>query len=218
MRGARRPERLPWQWETARLFVRDVSEEDVGSLHAIFSANARAGCGDPAFAPAPAAEMRALVHHSLDGYTADGVGFQMQCFEKKPEALCRVGESLVGAGGLAGAFHCTFGAPDAETIWVGGLAMLPALQRQGLAREVIHGLQFLAPLIGGGQTRLCTRVGLRDWPALRFWFGCGFDKVLQWDGARELGDEGPASLVLEWRRRGDVAVRAAGAVINWPDA
>ena len=69
------------------------------------------------------------------------------------------------------------GFPDAETLWMNVIAILPSFQRQGYASEVMKELGSQVRQTGTF-TRMRGFIWLENLPSLRFHVGAGFDKIV----------------------------------------
>ncbi len=105
-----------------------------------------------------------------------------------------------GAG--VGVLQLYRGYPDAGTLWIGGLFLRPVWQGRGLGREVVDHLGERAR--DAGYHSLGAGVGLKNWPALRFWVARGFIQVKSVVGDREHGPERFADMGLLRRLDGRV--------------
>ncbi|WP_274362313.1 GNAT family N-acetyltransferase [Paenibacillus thermotolerans] len=76
--------------------------------------------------------------------------------------------------GMLSVYH---GYPDDSVMYIGFFCIDPSAQSKGFGREVISVANVLAERLGYGETRVA--VALKNWPALRFWSGCGFNRVVR---------------------------------------
>ena len=113
-------------------------------------------------------------------------------------AVVRVRET----GACAGVLQLYRGYPDAGTLWIGGLFLRPGWQGRGRGSEVVDHLGDRAR--DAGYHSLGAGVGLKNWPALRFWVGRGFTQVKSVVGDREHGPERFADMGLLRRLDGRV--------------
>ena len=86
------------------------------------------------------------------------------------------------------------GYPDAQTLYIGGLFLRPAWQGRGLGSEIVAALKRSAR--AAGYQRLGAAVGLKNWPALRFWIAAGFTQIGHVRGDAAYGPERFANLGL----------------------
>ena len=182
-------DRVPDEWDTKRLTVRAVREADIDTLLALFNANAAVAAWDPTFAPIERDELARLVHKSLTWADTEERPFQLQCFVERR------------TGALLGYYHCTYGAPHADTLWLSMFVMGPCAQRGGYGREVVEGLGSFWPMLRDIR-RAWAEVWLKNWPALRFWINAGFNSIVEWRGDKQPAEGAFASLILEKRWRG----------------
>lgn len=74
------------------------------------------------------------------------------------------------------------GYPTLETLVIGWLFIVPKHQKQGYAREAAE--QIIQDAKKHQFKKVRLGVHLKNWPAIRFWHGVGFDRI-----ARIMGDE-----------------------------
>jgi ribosomal protein S18 acetylase RimI-like enzyme len=176
---------LPSAWETERLIVTDSRLEEVARLRDVFNACAYVGQWDPTFYVVGTEEITELVAMSLAAEGKTMPHFRMQSVHLK------------AAEGLIGYFHLTQGEPEADLIWLSMFVIHPDYQARQYGAEVIAGLKHrLSRLNGYRAVRL--EIYLKNWPALRFWLGQGFSKIVGYEGDKIHAAETQASLVLEW--------------------
>lgn len=82
--------------------------------------------------------------------------------------------------GLHGILALYRGHPHPEALYIGGLYLLPDVHRQGLGAEIVRHLQAITP--AQGFRTLYAGIGLKNWPALRFWLAMGFNRVTKMSG------------------------------------
>jgi ribosomal protein S18 acetylase RimI-like enzyme len=86
------------------------------------------------------------------------------------------------------------GYPTKETLYVGSLYFRQFWQRRGLGREVIEKLEGRAT--EEGYQVISLVVGLKNWPALRFWVSLGFDRIVGIFGDNKSGKAAYANVEL----------------------
>ncbi len=86
---------------------------------------------------------------------------------------------------VAGILSCYLGYPEKEVFYVGGLFLRPRWQGIGLGKEIVSRVEDLLNNNIVKQIRL--GVGLKNWSALRFWTGLGFDTITKIKGDSEFG-------------------------------
>ena len=162
------PPQLPSSWHSKRLSVTDSTVAELDDLQTIYDACAYIGewCGPDT--TIKGTEMRdALAHKNLPPHGKKNA-HRVQTIRTENETI--IGYLLL--------YH---GFPDTRTFWIATLAIHPVHQKKQYGKEVIEGLtheiQILKKYayIGG-----C--VGIKNWPALRFWIQNGFNKILKFDG------------------------------------
>jgi ribosomal protein S18 acetylase RimI-like enzyme len=175
---------LPEQWQTERLQVRNALPGDVDRLQAVFNANNHVEVWDPTFRYAPRDEIAELVDASVAGLSKRGKPFQLQTFGPDPQTL-------------AGYYHMTFGVPRPEVIWFSMFVIHPDFQQHRYGPEVMADVhRHFAAL--PQMTTAWAEVWLKNWPALRFWTACGYNRIVEFDGDRVYSAEGHASVILAY--------------------
>lgn len=81
-----------------------------------------------------------------------------------------------------------------ETLYISHLFLRPRWQRRGIGREVLTELERRAARVGYRETR--ATVGLRNWPALRFWVALNYDRIIHVVGDPEHREHAYADLEL----------------------
>jgi GNAT superfamily N-acetyltransferase len=100
-------------------------------------------------------------------------------------------------GRTVGVLSVYGGYPSPATIYIGSLFLVKARQRGGDGRRIVRALERRAADAGYRETR--AAVGLRNWPALRFWTRVGYTRVTNVAGDAEFGEGRHA--VIELARR-----------------
>ncbi len=72
------------------------------------------------------------------------------------------------------------GYPKEQTFYIGSLFFRPSDQRKGYGQEVVKFIEKELQKVGYIEGRVA--VGLKNWPALRFWSKQGYDKVTKISG------------------------------------
>ncbi len=101
-------------------------------------------------------------------------------------------------GGVLGVLGCHWGYPGATCLYIGSLFLRLCHQRRGVGRDVVETLEAAAAADGFDEFRVA--VGLKNWPALRFWLAMGYSQL-----TKVVGDDahGPhAFAVVELAKRG----------------
>ena len=173
-------------WTTDRLIIRDSSLDEITRLRDIFNANASVGQQgwDPTFTIIDEQEIEGHVQRSDTREEPGHENFQMQTiFEQE-------------SGAMIGYYHVYHGVPQ-HPMWgfISMFVLHPDQQKHGYGREVMEGVFDQARTLGD-RDALGARVYLKNWPALRFWVGQGFDHIEKMDGDKTHSDATQASLVL----------------------
>lgn len=172
---------LPLTWQTHRLTVRDAVPDDVDAVMGFLAESAEIAELDPTFGPAPRAEIVDLVARSASEAQRGLRDFQMQLF------------ALRGSGDVAGYWHLTRIPQRAQAIGVSILLVRPAHRRAGLGQELVSSA---AAHLAGTHQEFWSRVFLRNTPALAFWAGLGFDRLVRHKGQFVLPPAASPSVVL----------------------
>ena len=100
------------------------------------------------------------------------------------------------SGETIGYYHCYHGVPtQADLSFISMFVLHPGKQKQGYGREVMESVLDQSRALGD-RAALGARVYLKNWPALRFWVGLGFEQIDRMDGDKTHNDTAQASLVL----------------------
>ncbi|MCB1765879.1 MAG: GNAT family N-acetyltransferase [Candidatus Competibacteraceae bacterium] len=109
---------------------------------------------------------------------------------------------------LLGLLSVYRGYPTTETLYIGHIFIRPRWQRRGIGREVITELERRASRAGYQEIRIA--VGLRNWPALRFWIALNYDRITQVIGDLECHEHTYADIELA-KPVSDEDLQASGA-------
>lgn len=96
---------------------------------------------------------------------------------------------------LVGYMTYYFGYPTEEIVWINFLFVDPDYQGTGFSMEVMTVFNEL--LMSTHISKIRLLVKLKNWPAMRFWTGLGYDKIISYYGDKVLSDETFAGLVIE---------------------
>ncbi len=173
---------LATNWQTSGgLQLSDSSAEEIPALQAVYDSCAYIGkwCGEPG-------DSSHAMRKSLDGEYLPPHGsksFQrLQSIRRADGALC----------GYLEIYH---GFPDSHTFWIATLAVARAFQGKGIGRNVVTGLGAQVSSLEIYE-QIGLGVGVKNWPALRFWLANGFDRVLAFKGDSECSETTFANLWL----------------------
>ncbi|MCP5197043.1 MAG: GNAT family N-acetyltransferase [Gammaproteobacteria bacterium] len=95
---------------------------------------------------------------------------------------------------LLGLLSVYRGHPMTETLYIGHFFLRPRWQRRGIGREVTAELERRAGRAGYQEIRVV--VGLRNWPALRFWIALNYDHIIKVVGDLECREHTYADIEL----------------------
>lgn len=156
---------LPQTWSTARLTIRDATEQDLPELRQAH------------------VESEVLIRQLQNEDISD----ETMLLELRGEALPPGGERErqrlqvildTHKGDMAGYLISYHGYPDSETFWIGSLAVRPAYQRQKLGSEIIRALTKQVRELGS-YTKIGIGVVVGNDPAMAFWSSCGFTDIVK---------------------------------------
>lgn len=156
-------------WETKRCIIAEAQDRDLQDMASIFSENTDAVRSQGANC-APQELASVLLHHKAlppNGDPSREHTFLIADKESK--------ETI----GLLSIYR---GYPKTTTLYIGSLFFKRKWQKRGLGREITGSLELRAVEDGYGEARVA--VGLKNWPALRFWVGLGYERI-----TRITGDE-----------------------------
>ncbi|MGC9504527.1 GNAT family N-acetyltransferase [Baaleninema sp.] len=174
---------LPTTWTTERLYIADTVADDLVELQQIYEE-----CNYIAhwsgYADEPTAG--AIEHLFRQGDLPPGgkrENYRLQTVKTQADDRTIAWLDLY------------FGYPTPEIVWIGTLEVRPDCQGRGYGREIERGLASRCDRRRYDALRL--KVALKNWPALRFWLRCGYDRVLQYLGDGILAADHYAFLELE---------------------
>lgn len=171
-------------WETERCIVTVAHDGDLPDMACIFSDNAEAVRSQgPDCAPEKLASV--LLHH--EALPPNGDPLREHTF------LIADKESKETIGLLS--VYC--GYPKSTTLYIGSLYLNRKWQRCGLGREITAVLERVARQDSYGEARVL--VGLKNWPALRFWVRMGYNRVTFIADDRKFADAAYADIELTKR-------------------
>ncbi|AFM42497.1 acetyltransferase [Desulfosporosinus acidiphilus SJ4] len=96
---------------------------------------------------------------------------------------------------LIGVLELYHGYPQEEVLWIGWLFIHSSFQRRGYAQETVEYLFSEAKKANFKKIRV--GVGLKNWPALRFWYRNGFRQLVGIIGDKVYSERTFASIGLE---------------------
>jgi len=169
------------EWETQRCLIKEAGPEALQELASIFADNAaavRSQEGDCR----PENMASALLNH--EALPPDGDPDQEHTF------LIMGGEHRNTIGLLS-----TYGGyPHPETLYIGSLFLKREWQRRGIGGEIVGALESRSLQNGFAEVRV--QVGLKNWPALRFWVGMGYDRITTLTVDEQFADDAYGSVEL----------------------
>ncbi len=175
---------LPESWVTDRLWVRDATMEDVSALRNVFNACSYVGEWDSSFYEESEEAFIKLVSKSLGlNHTAKDI-FKMQ------SVMLRGGNQMIGY------FHLFHDAPLPRRVWISMFVVHPHFQQNRYGSELAHGIWDQFKELGEYEA-IWLRVGLKNWPALRFWIDLGWRTIVHYEGDTVMAEDTSAAVVLE---------------------
>lgn len=175
------------EWFTEHVHIKDCRIQDVSLLTEIFNSCNYLEPFDPTFSIVDENEIKLLVEKSLSE-TDENKGFRLQCLE------------VIDSKKIIGYFHLQHYSPrlpQPATAFISMFVIHPEYQGKRFAQEVVEGLS--KQLADYGYIAIWLAVYLKNWPAIRFWLQQGFNKIIEYDGAKQFSETDQASLTLEKR-------------------
>jgi ribosomal protein S18 acetylase RimI-like enzyme len=172
----------PPLWETERLRISDARRQEAPQLTAACNACSYVQPWDPTFHPVEEKEILELIDRSIETDDDSEERFRMQAV--------RLRES----GATIGYYHCIYGKPEPDDVWISICIIRPEFQRHRYGRELVEGLASI--FAGLGYRALKLDVSLKNWPALRFWTRVGFTRVVEIRGDAVHGETTQARIRL----------------------
>jgi ribosomal protein S18 acetylase RimI-like enzyme len=171
---------IPSIWETKRLTIEDLLEEDIQTVQALY--------------------IQGSYIHQWDGGSLDEQ-YVSRCFtegdlppngtkEQFRIQVIRIKETGVIAGILT-TYH---GYPEPGTFYINYLYIDKAFHKQGLGQEVVTELLSVVEQEGYHEVR--ANVAMKNWAALRFWTKVGLNSISGIYGDREHGSDSFADMEL----------------------
>lgn len=96
---------------------------------------------------------------------------------------------------IVGYFVLYHGFPEEKTFWIAVLAIHKDYQGKKFGQEVVKQLIEEVKNLNSYKNIGLT-VGLKNWPAIRFWFGVGFNKIIAFKGDKTYSGKTFADLWL----------------------
>ena len=89
-------------------------------------------------------------------------------------------------GETLGVLELYRGYPTEDALYIGGLFLRPSWQGKGVGAEMVEHLKGVA--LRAGYRMIYAAVGMKNWPALRFWLAVGFSRVTKISGDGTFGE------------------------------
>lgn len=173
---------IPKNWETDNLLIHDAEQSEIKNLQAIYDNCAYIG--------------------DWTGAEGGGENYMQEEFDKKHLPPGGKGElhrlqsiKLKSDNKIIGYTVLYHGFPDAETLWIAIIAIHTDYQGKHFGQETVAQLVEKAKELKS-YTRLGLTVGIKNWPAIRFWINTGFTTILKFNGDKIHSDKTFADLWL----------------------
>ncbi len=173
---------LPSRWETEHLVIADSNQSEIGDLQAVFD-----NCAYIGEWTGMAGESKDYMQEEFDHKHLPPEGTAE--FHRLQSIKLKSDDKIIG---YTVVYH---GFPDTETLWVAILAIHTDYQGKQFGQEVTSGLIEEARKLESF-SRVGLTVGIKNWPALRFWIKNGFTTILKLDGDKVYSDKTFADLWL----------------------
>lgn len=177
---------LPSQWQTERLVVRDSTLAEVAELREVFNSCHHVEKWDPTFILVSQAEMTELVGKSVNAPAAAEMQFRLQAARVQNDSR------------IIGYFHTYQKQPQPDVAFISMMVIHQEFQGEGYGRELMMGLWQQLQALGWCRA-VWLHVYLKNWPAMRFWVGQGFTKIIEVDGDKTHSETAQALITLEKR-------------------
>ena len=156
----------PDVWETDRLISKDSMLKECEELQKIYNASAYmnkwvGGSCEPDYIYKHITE-GALPPNGLKEYYAIKTIYKKEILE------------------MIGLIEMYHGYPDAKTFYIAFLFIHPEHQRKGYGQEIVEFVCRMANDLKYAKAGMA--VHLKNWPAVRFWTSCGFNKIASVSG------------------------------------
>lgn len=159
--------------ETARVVARPVGADDIPIIEQIFREN-HATCA--LLEAQPDSHTQALKVAAYSELPPNGLADNLRNFVLRK----RTHNTPLGM------LSCYLGYPRTMSCFTGSLFLLPSRQGQGYGHEIVRALEHHLWNLGYTENRVA--VGLKNWPALRFWTQHGYDTVISISGDEVFAD------------------------------
>jgi diamine N-acetyltransferase len=160
---------LPSKWETEHLVIMDSEKSELPELQAVFDNCAYIGDWTGMEAEDEGNYMEGELEHKHVPEGRSAEYHKVQSIRSKED------------GKMVGYFIFYHGYPDDKTLWLSVMAVHTEYQGKRLGQEAIDGLTGEAKKLGGYE-RLALTVGIKNWPAIRFWVNNGFTEIIKING------------------------------------
>lgn len=173
---------IPSKWETANLLIEDAQQSDIEELQSVYDNCAYIGEWTGAEGEDKEYMQQEFEHKHLPS-------------EGKAELHRLQSIKLKSDNKIMGYTVLYHGFPDEQTLWIAILAIHTDYQSKQFGRELVSVLVEEAKKLESC-TRIGLTVGIKNWPAIRFWVNNGFTNILRFTGDKVHSDKTFAELWL----------------------
>lgn len=170
------------RWETSNLLVEDSTQAEIQNLQAIYD-----NCGYIGEWTGIEGEKPDYMQEEFDHKHLPPEGKEE--FHRLQSIKLKADNKIIGYTVL---YH---GFPDEKTLWIAILAIHTDYQGRHFGEEYVAGLVEEAKKLQGYE-QIGLSVGVKNWPALRFWINNGFTTILKFNGDKIHSDKTFADLWL----------------------
>lgn len=169
------------EWETERCVLLGARKQNLAAMVSIFAEN-----GDAIGSQGPDCQPERLALALLNHESLPPNGEPSQ--ERTLIIADKATHATIGLLSL----YCGF--PTNRALYIGSLFFRRDWQRQRLGQEIVEDLERRA--LQNGYDVAHVAVGIRNWPAIRFWVAVGFDRIVRIVGDKSFGETAYADVEL----------------------
>lgn len=173
---------IPNDWNTKNLIVQDVQEKEVDELEKIYK-----NCDYIGQWTGLDSQDKNPMHSEFEHKNLPPNG------KKELHRLQSI--KLKESKQIIGYFVLYHGFPDQRTFWIAVLAVHTDYQGKKLGQEVVDGLVREVKNLQI-YNRIGGSVGIKNWPALRFWINAGLNTIINFQGDKTYSEKSFADLWL----------------------
>ncbi|MBI4158335.1 MAG: GNAT family N-acetyltransferase [Candidatus Yanofskybacteria bacterium] len=173
---------IPTSWESERLFVKDAKKEEIDDLQKIYDNCGYIGQWTGLDSKEDEPILTEFEHKNLPPQGIKELHRFQAIHLKKDEKI-------------VGYFVFYHGFPEETSFWIAILAIHTDFQKNKFGQEVIEQLTKEVKKLGVYQN-IGLSVGIKNWPALRFWINTGFNEIIKFTGDNVYNEKAFADLWL----------------------